>query len=206
MRRPNSYIFKFFPTDDDWGKPSNPEPIEVDWSCEVCEKEECECKAIDKAWELLKDFYYGSTNPNKSAGFSTRHDPKGIKRLHEGGKGVERNKGYVAAANISHPIFQYKDWHEDEPSEKLSEEESIKEIISTLVHEEGHEAIRDPLEAEAHEDFYNSDDIYATYPLFAPSKGTHEYGALMIEALHGLDNGQIHTDIMAELQRRGFFG
>ena len=54
MRQPNLSIFKVFPTDDDWGKPSKPKPIEVDWPCKTCKKKKCKCEPIEKAFNLLR--------------------------------------------------------------------------------------------------------------------------------------------------------
>ena len=169
--------------------------------------------AFEEAWAIAKDFYFGTDHASTPGGFQTRNgllaslmSPSNKVRPKSS---VSGDGKYWAATNLSHPAYQYEDWLEDEPTQQLSEDESIRRIISTLVHEEGHEAITDPLETEAHEDFFNSKegDPYGRYPSrglsysrdFHPSKNVRERGAMLIE---GLTPEQIHE----EMSRRGFFG
>ena len=166
--------------------------------------------AFDQAWGIAKDFYLGADHPHAEGGFMQRHEPEDWQV--EGSDNVRSKEGkegpYWTGVNLAHPIFQYEDWQPPEdifadfhyPEQRLDEDEMIRRIINTLVHEEGHEAILDPLNAEAHEDFFNSEDMNALYSRdFAPSNQVQEHGAMLIE---GLSN----PEIRAEMQRRGFFG
>jgi hypothetical protein len=139
--------------------------------------------AFDTAWELLKsDFYFGSNDPNQEGGFWSREGPYGYK----GAERLKNNKeGYITAVNLSHPIYQTKD--------------PIERIIRTIAHEEGHEAIFDPLQETIELEF---EDIGYEPKYFSesiPGNQQQEYGAMLIE-------GMKHDEIMEELRRRGFFG
>lgn len=163
--------------------------------------------AFGQAWGIAKDFYFGQKHPHEEGGYHQRVPPSVIAGP-EGAHNVRSKEGkagpYWAAANLSHPIFQYEDWLPPEgidadlhiPRQRLDEDEMIRRIINTLVHEEGHEAILSPLEAEAYEDWNNTDDGY--FSNFQPSNQVQEHGAMLIE---GLSN----PEIRAEMQRRGFF-
>tara|TARA_R110002051_G_C8545715_1_gene471877 strand:+ start:98 stop:607 length:510 start_codon:yes stop_codon:yes gene_type:complete len=167
--------------------------------------------AFDQAWDIAKDFYLGQNHPHEEGGFHQRWPPETFAGP-VGSHNVRSKEGeggpYWSGANIAHPIYQYEDWLPPEgeepdwhiPRQRLDEDEMVRRIIQTLVHEEGHEAILNPLEAEAHEDFFNSEDMNALYSRdFAPNNQVQEHGAMLIE---GLSN----PEIRAEMQRRRFFG
>jgi hypothetical protein len=147
--------------------------------------------AFDTAWAIFKsDFYYNGDDPLKEGGkwvgdgWTPNHNPE---------------KYYYTGVNLNHPIYQFKDWlkGKEGAEEKLSEDDTIKRILETIMHEEGHEAVIEPLtenmdrgfEEEGYEPTYFSESI--------PPNRQQEYGAMLVE-------GMSHDDIMAELRRRNF--
>ena len=66
---------------------------------------------------------------------------------------------------------------------EMTEEERIKRIIDTIVHEEGHEAIKEPLYAEAHMDYVQSESPYAYFSHFLPDPRIEEHGAMLVEGI-----------------------
>jgi hypothetical protein len=145
--------------------------------------------AFDTTWALLKsDFYFGSDNPDKEGGF---HSTGGWKTL-PGSENVRSSRdGYATGVNLNHPYYHHKDWS-GERQEPLNEDEQIKNIINTIVHEEGHEAIYNPLvetnDLEFEDAGYEPQFFSESYP---------EHGAMLIE-------GMRHKEINAELKRRGY--
>ena len=149
--------------------------------------------AFDEAWNLTKsDFYFGSDDPKKEAGF---HSTGGWTHGMEGADKLDfRGRDYITGVNLNHPIYRYKDWLSDS-KQTLTDDERIKRIIDTIIHEEGHEAIYQPLvetknlefEDEGYEPYYYSDSYPSTLP--------QEYGAMLIE-------GMSKDEIEAELKRR----
>jgi len=86
---------------------------------------------------------------------------------------------YVAAVNLAHPIHSWDDpgnRNEELGGRRLSEDEMIRRIIESIMHEEGHEAIQDEF-------------VHLGGP-------ENEYGAMLVE-------GMEHPAIMEELRRRG---
>jgi len=149
--------------------------------------------AFDEAWNLTKsDFYFGSDDPKKEAGF---HSTGGWTHGMEGADKLDfRGRDYITGVNLNHPIYRYKDWLSDS-KQTLTDDERIKRIIDTIIHEEGHEAIYQPLvetknlefEDEGYEPYYYSESYPSTLP--------QEYGAMLIE-------GMSKDEIEAELKRR----
>lgn len=143
---------------------------------------------FDTAWDLLKDFYHGTENPLEEGG---KWVADGWKRNHN------PDKYYYTGVNLNHPIYQFRDWlkGKDDAKEKLTENEMIQRIIETIIHEEGHEAIFNPLKENM--DLHFEDIGYEPkyYSESTPPTKQQEYGAMLVE-------GMQHDDIMAELRRR----
>ena len=167
--------------------------------------------AFDQSWDFMKSFYLDPKDPT-----TARYAPyqyllptvKPHKNWQLGGKprpdilnyGKTNSIGdeYYTYYNLANPFFRIKDWDaRDGGSVEMTEDEMIRRIIDTVVHEEGHAAIDPPLRHEAWEDWQNSEDEGARHSWFQPSKHTHEAGAMLIEG--------IPFDQQADvLRRRGY--
>jgi hypothetical protein len=151
--------------------------------------------AFDTTWDLLKsDFYFGSDNPYDEGGF---HSTGGWTTGMKGADKLKfRGKEYLTGVNLNHPIYNYKDWLGNR-EQNLTDDERIKQIIDTIVHEEGHQAIWNPLVETNNLEFedagYEPKYFSESYPNSIPQ----EYGAMLIE-------GMRHPEIMDELRRRKF--
>jgi len=141
---------------------------------------------FDRAWSLLKDFYYGTENPLREAG---EWDATKLNR--------NPDKWYYTGVNLNHPIHQFKDWlkGKEAAKEKMTENEMIQSILQTIMHEEGHQAVFNPLKENVDLEFGDIGYEPKYYSESTPPNRQQEYGAMLVE-------GKQHNDIMAELRRR----
>tara|TARA_R110002153_G_scaffold55813_6_gene154731 strand:- start:6400 stop:6927 length:528 start_codon:yes stop_codon:yes gene_type:complete len=172
--------------------------------------------AFGQSWDLMKSFYLDPNDsdtakytkwqfqlPTVSPGGKARPDITDY-----GQRGSDGEK-YYTAYNLASPFFRNKDWgfnskrdvfginEFDEGSQEMTEDERIRRIIDTIVHEQGHAAIAPPLNSEAHENWMNDPYEQAKLSDFQPSTNTHEAGAMLIEG--------IPFDQQADvLRRRGY--
>jgi len=151
--------------------------------------------AFDTTWALLKsDFYFGSNDPGDEGGF---HSTGGWTSGMEGADKLQfRGKNYLTGVNLNHPIYHYKDWLGDR-EQNLTDDERIKQIIDTIVHEEGHEAIYSPLVETKDLEFEDAGYEPKYFSESFPGPIPQEYGAMLIE-------GMRRPEIMNELRRRNF--
>ena len=157
--------------------------------------------AFDRAWSLTKDFYFGSGDYGQEGGFHSRWRP-----TLEGSKNVRAKKGnggfYYTGVNLNHPSLRYKDWlnHAQglDVKDKMSEAETIQRIIDILTHEEGHEAVYDPLEEDKVNEYERLGIEPYYFSEYEPSTLVQERGAMIIEGLNPEERE-------LELRRRGFF-
>lgn len=143
--------------------------------------------AINRLWdqgevEYLEksDFYFGRNDADKEGGFWSRVGTQGYK----GAEHLKDDKGYVTGVNLSHPIYQTED--------------PIERIIRTIAHEEGHEAIYNPLRETRELEFEDIGYEPTYWSELNPGDQQQEYGAMLME-------GMKHDEIIEELRRRGFF-
>lgn len=136
--------------------------------------------AFETAWDLLKsNFYYGTDDPEGSAGRwdSMRLDP------HYDSK----ERDYYTGVNLSHPLYH-----------GMNEEDTIRRIIDSIAHEEGHQAVFSPLKENREMEFEDEGYEPMYYSESNPPNTQQEYGAMLVE-------GMEHQGIMDELRRRRFF-
>lgn len=157
--------------------------------------------AFGRAWGLLKAFYVDKDDPlagwyRPYPTFSDHAWP--VKRrtpLRESPDG----RGYRVGLNLADPYYRYLEYEPNiglRARTPMNEDEKIKRIIDTIVHEEGHHAILGPLDIEAYEDFI-ADDFDRPHSSFLPTRQTQEYGAMTVE---GIPLNQQKD----ELRRRGY--
>ena len=153
---------------------------------------------FDKAWDIVKAFYIDPDD--KDAGWMAEYPYYGLsEKQKEITPEKETSDGkYRVGLNLAHPFYRYKDYHyADGGKTPMTEDEMIQRIIDTIVHEEGHHAIEAPLYSDAHKRFYESDDDYAYFSNFAPSRYKKEAGAMLIEGIPFSEQSK-------ELERRGY--
>ena len=146
---------------------------------------------FDRAWELAKAFYVDKDDPNAAWYSPHPHWDMGETRLAQSMKEKTPLKGdpgalYRVGLNLANPYFRFSDWDADPEkgnSVEMDEDERIKRIIDTIVHEEGHHAIMEPLEREAWEDFRSAKDENVFAHHFLPSRQTKEHGAMIVEGI-----------------------
>ena len=172
--------------------------------------------SFEQSWSLMKNFYIDPNDSNTARVDRWRFGipsaslggPPRPEIVRHGKKGSDGEK-YYTSYNLASPYFRNKDWGHnsktdkfgitefDEGSQEMTEDERIRRIIDTIVHEEGHAAIDPPLRAEAHEDWMNDSYEQAKLSDFQPSTNTHEAGAMLVEG--------IPFDQQADvLRRRGY--
>ena len=143
-------------------------------------------EAFDRAWFKVSKAFYLAPNSDL-AGYHQvmpyynlpSRDKKNVpeKKSKYSGK-------YRVGANLAHPYFKYLDLDRGESTgREMTEEERIKRIIDTIVHEEGHEAIKEPLYAEAHMNYMQSESPYAYFSHFLPDPRIEEHGAMLVEGI-----------------------
>jgi len=81
----------------------------------------------------------------------------------------------------------------------MNEEDTIRRIIDSIAHEEGHQAVFSPLKENREMEFEDEGYEPMYYSESNPPNTQQEYGAMLVE-------GMEHQGIMDELRRRRFFG
>jgi len=158
--------------------------------------------SFEDAWSLAKDFYLGSDDYGQEGGFHSRWGP-----TFEGSENVRVKQGndrfYYTGVNLNHPSMRYKDWlnHAQglDVKDKMSEAETIQQIIDILIHEEGHEAVYDPLREDKVNEYKRLGIEPYYFSAYEPDNQVQERGAMIIEGLNPEERE-------SEMRRRGFFG
>lgn len=141
--------------------------------------------AFDRAWGLTKAFYLAPSSD--LAGYHAEYPYSELPYRDRKNVPMKNAKGganYRVGINLAHPLFRYLDLDRGKSTgREMTEDERIQRIIDTIVHEEGHQAIKEPLYAEAYMDYMRDESPYAYFSHFLPDPSIEEHGAMLVEGI-----------------------